>query len=216
MASRHEIIDVIDAFLEDKITLEEAAEWASKEISRTTECEDPASALATFLAYNSPGEPFSRPLKEQLLMDKEVIVHGIPNLRKELGNTLDAYWLAFTPWQKIVICQIKITENGERILEAVEEAWDGIELFHEEIPLPLKEDDSPSLSWKDIQEKVDACESGKMTEEELLQWVLDQMQRKSGLRVYHDLLYTYWKFHRSDAWITFEYIKGVNKSTRTW
>lgn len=216
MASRHEIIDVIDAFLEDKITLEEAAEWASKEISRTTECEDPASALATFLAYNSPGEPFSRPLKEQLLMDKEVIVHGIPNLRKELGNTLDAYWLAFTPWQKIVICQIKITENGERILEVVEEAWDGSELFHEEIPLPLKEDDSPSLSWKDIQEKVDACESGKMTEEELLQWVLDQMQRKSGLRVYHDLLYTYWKFHRSDAWITFEYIKGVNKSTRTW
>lgn len=216
MASRHEIIDVIDAFLEDKITLEEAAEWASKEISRTTECEDPASALATFLAYNSPGEPFSRPLKEQLLMDKEVLVHGIPNLRKELGNTLDAYWLAFTPWQKIVICQIKITENGERILEVVEEAWDGTELFHEEIPLPLKEDDSPSLSWKDIQEKVDACESGKMTEEELLQWVLDQMQRKSGLRVYHDLLYTYWKFHRSDAWITFEYIKGVNKSTRTW
>ena len=136
MASRHEIIDVIDAFLEDKITLEEAAEWASKEISRTTECEDPASALATFLAYNSPGEPFSRPLKEQLLMDKEVLVHGIPNLRKELGNTLDAYWLAFTPWQKIVICQIKITENGERILEVVEEAWDGTELFHEEILSP--------------------------------------------------------------------------------
>jgi hypothetical protein len=139
MATRQEIIDTIDAFLERRITIEEAVAWAQKELNRTPDCEDPAFALYTFICSDSPEEVFGRSLKEQLLMDKEVLVHGVPCPDKELGKTVEAYWLAYTPWKKIVMCQVKTTDNGERVLEVHEEGWDGTQLFYEEMPLPLKE-----------------------------------------------------------------------------
>ena len=126
-----------------EITLDEAIEWAQKEISKTHPCDDPAFTLPTFLGSDVPEEVMERPLREQLLLDREVLVRGVPCPQKELGKTIEAYWLAFTPWEKIVLCQIRITERGERILEVIEEGWDGNQIFHEETPLPLKDGNEP-------------------------------------------------------------------------
>ncbi|MBU7039141.1 MAG: hypothetical protein HXS52_14530 [Theionarchaea archaeon] len=41
MAARQDITDVIDAFLEDRMTLDEVVEWTEREISKTDSCEDP-------------------------------------------------------------------------------------------------------------------------------------------------------------------------------
>ena len=41
MATRQEIIDIIDAFLEKGITLDGAIKWAQLESTRTPYCEDP-------------------------------------------------------------------------------------------------------------------------------------------------------------------------------
>jgi hypothetical protein len=106
-------------------------------ISKTDPCEDPAFTFFTFLGSDAPEEVMVRPLKEQLLLDREVLVRGVPCPHKELGKTIEAYWLAFTPREKIVLCQIRITEGGERIPEVIEEGWDGTQLFHEEKPLPI-------------------------------------------------------------------------------
>ncbi len=215
MATRQEIIEVIDAFLENRITQKEAYEWASKESTRTPDCEDQASALYTLIASGVWDQVMSRPLREKLLMDREVLTHDIPCPQEELGKTIDAYSLVFAPWKKIVLCQIRITEKGDRILELMEEKWDGTQLFHEETPLPLKDEDGPPLSSEHIDEKREAYRSGKMTKKEYLQWVLDQLQRKSAVGQYENLLLIYWKLYRPQAWFTLEYIEGWNKSKNT-
>ncbi len=212
MATRQEIIEVIDAFLENRMTQKEAYEWASKESTRTSDCEDQASALYTLISSEIWVQVMDRPLREQLLMDREVLAHDIPCPQKELGKTIDAYWLVFTPWKKIVLCQIRITEKGDRILELTEERWDGTQLFHEEIPLPLKDEDDPPLSSEHIDEKRKAYRSGKMTKKELLQWVLDQLQRKSAVGEYEYLLSTYWLLSGPDEPFSPEYVQGWNKS----
>ena len=61
-------------------------------------------------------------MNEQLLMDREVNVHGVPCPSKEPGKTIEAYWLAYTPWEKIVLCQVKIADE-DRILEVTEEMY---------------------------------------------------------------------------------------------
>ena len=210
MATRQEIIDIIDAFLENRMTFKEAVEWAQKELGRTPDCEDPASALITFVGSDNPEEFTGRPMKEQLLMDKEVLVHGVPCPDEELGKTVEAFCLAFTPWEKIVLCQVRITENGERVLHVTEEAWDGTQLFYEEIPIPLKEGNGPPLTWNEIDRKRDKYWSGKIKQEEFLNWILDQLRRENALREYDDLLLAYWRARRKDD-SALEYIKGSNK-----
>ena len=207
MATRQEIIDTIDAFLKSEITLKEAVEWAQKELNRTPDCEDPALALYTFIGSDLFGDAIERPLKEQLLMDKEVLVHGVPCPQEELGKTIEAYWLAYTPWERIVLCQVRITESGGRVLEMREEGWDGNKLFCEEIPLPLKGKNGSPLLWEEIDKKRDAYKSGKMTAQECLPWVLNQLQRKNASSEYQTLLSLYWEIRRRNYLFNPEYIR---------
>jgi hypothetical protein len=151
-----------------------------------------------------------RSLKEQLLMDKEVLVHNVPCPDEELGKTVEAFCLAFTPWEKIVLCQVRITENGERILHVTEEAWDGTQLFYEEVPISLKKGNGSPLTWDEIDRKNDKYQSGKITQEEFLDWILNQLQRENALRLYSDLLLTYWRTRRQDH-SPLEYIRNENK-----
>ncbi|MBU6998116.1 MAG: hypothetical protein HXS41_03150 [Theionarchaea archaeon] len=213
MATRQDIIDVIDAYLEDKMTLDEAVEWTEREISKTDPCEDPAFVFFTFLGSDAPEEVRVRPLKEQLLLDREVLVRGVPCPHKELGKTIEAYWLAFAPREKIVLCQIRITEDGERILEVIEEGWDGTQLFHEEKPLPIKDRKSNSpLTWEEIKRKTNWRRIGFFTGGTFLQWVVDQLQKESTVRDYQDLLSIYWRLRRPNAFFLPEYIKAENKT----
>lgn len=191
MATTQEIIDMIDAFLEDKIPLTETVEWAQKELNRTSDCEDPAFALYTFICSDDPEKIMGRPLKEQLHMDREALVHGVPCPDKELGKSVEAFWLAYTPWEKIVLCQITIKEDGNRLLQVIEEGWDGTQLFYEEIPIPLKDGNGPPLTWNEIDRKRDEYWSGKITQEEFLHWILDKLQEENALREYHGLLSAY-------------------------
>jgi len=208
MATRQEIIEVIDAFLENKITQREAYDWASEELGRTPRCEDTAGALFTFIGSYVPEEVMEKPLEEQLLLDKEVLVRGVPCPHSELGNTVEAYWQAFTPWEKIVLCQIKITENGERVLELREEAWERGQLFHEQIPLPIKDEQGPSLAMEDVWKKRDTYWSGDITAEEFLRWALNQLGMRSAINAYRALLQMYWRLRRQDESFVPEYIEG--------
>ena len=212
MATRQEIIDTIDAFLEDRITLKEAIEWAQKESTRTPHREDPSSTLLTFIGSALFEDAIERSLKEQLLLDREVLVHGVPCPEEELGKTVEAFWLAYTPWEKIVLCQVKTMEGEKRILEVTEEGWDGTLLFHEDTSIPLRNGNSQDLMWEEIERKRDACCSGKITEEEFLCWILDQLQRENALHEYESLLFEYWRARRKDYLFTLEYVEGKNKS----
>ncbi len=212
MATRQEIIDTIDAFLEDRITLEEATKWAQIESVVTPDCEDQPAALLTFIGSGLFGDAIERSLKEQLLMDKEVLVRGVPCPREELGKTIEAYWLAYTPWEKIVLCQVKITESGERILEVQEEGWDGTQIFREEILIPLKDGNGPHSTREEIREKRDTYWSGKITRVEFLNWIVNQLQREDAVLEYDMLLHFYWKARREEYLFTLEYIEGQNKA----
>lgn len=210
MATRQEIIAFIDAFLENKVTKEEAVKWAQRESTRTPLCEDPAAALYTFIGSEVAEEAMSRPLKEQLLLDREVLTHGVPCPSKELGKTVEAYWLAFTPWEKIVLCQIKMKGIKERALELTEEGWDGKCIFHEEIPLPIKDEIGSSLSHEEISQKRDSHRTGAISTEDLLQWIKDQLQQKNALGEYQTLLSLYWRLRRKGEWFFPEYVKAMN------
>ncbi|MGD2249859.1 MAG: hypothetical protein PVF58_15735 [Candidatus Methanofastidiosia archaeon] len=56
MATREEIIEVIDAFLENRITKREAYDWASNELHKTPYREDSTGTLFTFIGSYSPKE----------------------------------------------------------------------------------------------------------------------------------------------------------------
>jgi hypothetical protein len=128
-----------------------------------------------------------------------------------MAKTIEAYWLAWTPWERIVLCQVRIIESGERVLEVQEEGWDGTQLFCEEIPLPLKDGNGPPPTREEIIRKRDAYWSGKITAEEFLHWILNQLQRESSVCEYEMLLHFYWKTRREDHLFTLEYIEGQNK-----
>jgi len=78
MATRQEIIEIIDAFLDNRITQREAYDWASEELHRAPDWEDQAGALITFIGAYVPKEAMVRPLREQLILDREVLVRGVP------------------------------------------------------------------------------------------------------------------------------------------
>lgn len=125
---------------------------------------------------------------------------------KSFKKTVEAYWQAFTPWDKIALCQIKV-EDGERVLEVMEEAWDGEKLFYECIPLPIIDKHGPPLTEKEVWKKSDTYCSN-MTAEEFLQWVVTQLQRKNAQRAYRALLCMYWRLRRPDESFSPEYIEG--------
>jgi hypothetical protein len=111
-----------------------------------------------------------------------------------------------------VLSQVRITEDGERILELTEEGWDGNQLFHEEVSIPLKEGKGPASTRDEIIEKRDAYWSEKITQEEFLHYVLNQLQREDATRHYEMLLHFYWKVRREDYLFNLEYVKSQNKA----
>lgn len=208
MTTRQEIIEKINAFLRDEITHREAYDWASEELGKTSLCEDPAGALITLVGSYVPGEAMVRPLKEQLLLDREVLMHGVPCPHKDLGKTVEAYWLAFTPWEKIVLCQIEFTETGERTLEVMEETWEGDQLFQETIALPIKDEESPLLINEDVWKKREAYWSDDITAKEFLEWVVNQLEYRNAAKAYRALLMMYWKLRRPEGSFYPEYMEG--------
>lgn len=90
----------------------------------------------------------------------------------------------------------------------MEEAWEGDQLFHEHIPLPIKDEQGPLLTEEDVWKKRDTYWSGDITAEEFLKWILNQLQRKSAIKGYEALLLMYWKLHRPDKSFVPEYLEG--------
>ena len=206
MATREEIIDVIDAFLEGKITPEEAIHWAGEEYSKTLPCEDPPSALVTLMRLRDTVPCGS--LKEwtqKLIMDRKVLIRGVPCPYEELGKKIQAFWLAYTPGHKVVLSQIR-RKKDERILEVIEESWDGKQTFYHQMPLPIKNESGPPLSLKKFKEKKKAYKKGMLTRKETLQWVIDQLQRKSAIDRYSSLLGLYWNLRGPDEPFTPAYL----------
>lgn len=212
MAKRDEIIEIIDLFLEGKMTSREVIRWAGKELPRTPDCEDPPNALITMICLEDPELEGIRPRKEQLLLDREVLSRGVPCPYKELGKTIEAYWLAYTPWEKIVISQIRKTETGERVVEIIEEDWNGKQIFYHREYVPIKEKAGPLLLGKDIQEKRNVYRNKKIKRKDVIQWILKQLQRKSALYEYQTLLSFYWKLLGPDEYFKPEYLEGTNEA----
>ena len=193
MATREEIVKVIDELFAGKRTPSEAKKWALSEFNKTPDCEDPVDALfeLRFLTDTLPPEVLQEHW-EELTYGREVLVRGVPCPSKDLGKTIEAYWLAYTPGDKIVLCQIK-KEDGNRILELKEERWSGEISFHEEISLPQPRDDtSPLLTSDEIFKKKKLFRSGELSEEKATQWILMQLKRKSSVYQYSRLLGFYW------------------------
>jgi len=215
MATRQEIIEVIDALLEGKITPEEASRWAGKEVTKTPHCEDPSSALFTLIGITDPIVQKSEPWQKELPRDREVLARGVPCPRKELGKTVEAYWLAFAPWKKVVLSQIRKTEKGERILELIEEDWNGKQKLYHQMPLPITEEPGLPLASGEMQEKEDAYRKGALTREEALQWTIHQLQRKGAVDEWGVLLGFYWKLRGTDEPFSPNYISTDTETRPT-
>ena len=170
MATRQEIINVIDDLLEGAITQEKARVWAEKEIPKTDDCEDPPSALVT-MALGLDPDPKTRlsgDWREELLLARKVLIRGVPCPHKEFRKTVEAYWMAYTPGKTVVLCQIKRTEKGERVFELIEEAWEGEQTFYDQIPIPIQEKEGPFLSEKEMKEKMNEYKMGRIAREKVL------------------------------------------------
>ncbi|MBU7019126.1 MAG: hypothetical protein HXS44_16570 [Theionarchaea archaeon] len=206
MATRQEIIEVIDKILEGTMSAEEAVTWVGYEIPRTSRCEDPASALTTILTELDPNPVVikSGKWRERLLLHREVLVRGVPCPSMNL-KTIQAYWMIFSPGEKVVLCQIRRTEKKERILELIVELWSGEQIFYEQVPLPVKRLTGPQLSEEDVEEKKDAYKKGVLTGEEALEWVIDQLESKPAVDHYAKLLKFYWNLRRPHEWFDPEY-----------
>ena len=208
MATRQEIIEVIDKILEGTMSAEQAVAWVGNEIPKTSHCEDPASALTTILTELDPDPAVikSGEWRERLLLDREVLVRGVPCPSRD-PKTVQAYWMTFTPGEKVVLCQIKRTEKKERVLELIVELWSGKQIFYDQVPLPVKRLTGPRLSEEDIEEKKDAYKKGIVTREEALQWVIDQLESKPAVDYYNKLLEFYWNLRRPHERLTPSYFE---------
>ena len=207
MATPLEIIGIIDDLLEGKITPEKAVLWAKKEIQRTSSCEDPPSALVTIVIEldSDPAIKVSGKWREELLLAREVLVRGVPCPQREHGKKVEAYWLAYTPREKVVLCQIRKMKNGEKALEVIEEEWNGEKAFYELIPLSTREKSGLSLSEEEIKEKEKAFMMGHLSRKEALQWIISQLETKTNAGTYENLLKLYWKIRRSEVYQIFHY-----------
>ena len=173
-------------------------------------CDDPPSALTTIL-LGIEGDPCvklpqTENWREELLKAREVLKRGVPCPSDEERKTIDFFMLAYTPGEKVVFCQIRRSEKGERILEFMEESWEGEQIFYHQVPVPLTEKSGPLLSEEEVKEKRYAYEKGNLTREEALQWVIHQFQRKVSYRVHVELLRFYRILLRHDNHFKADYI----------
>jgi hypothetical protein len=139
---QQEILEVVDAFLEGRITQEEALSKAKKLMRKVKDpCDDPPSALTTIIIGLEP-DPYvemSDPdeVREELLLDREVLRRGVPCPDNEQSKTMDAFLFAYKVGKYVVCCQIKKSEKGQRILEFTEESWEGEQTFYRQVPIPF-------------------------------------------------------------------------------
>ncbi|MGC1121113.1 MAG: hypothetical protein WBA22_08460 [Candidatus Methanofastidiosia archaeon] len=59
------------------------------------------------------------------------------------------------------------------------------------------------MTPRELEEKREAYRKGAITQEEALQWILHQLQRKAATDEYHVLLGFYWHLCRPNEAITF-------------
>ena len=199
--TQKKVLKIVDDLLEDRITPEEALR-RTKKMKKVGPCDDPPSALTTIL-LGIEGDPCvklpqTENWREELLKAREVLKRGVPCPSDEERKTIDFFMLAYTPGEKVVFCQIRRSEKGERILEFMEESWEGEQIFYHQVPVPLTEKSGPLLSEEEVKEKRYAYEKGNLTREEALQWVIHQFQRKVTYRVYSGLLRFYWILLRQE------------------
>lgn len=215
MATSQEIIDIIDALLEGRMTTEEARLWAMKETPKTDRCEDSPSALTTMVIELDPDNIAGRSenWKKELLLAREVLIRGVP-CPNENRKAVEAYWMAYTPGEKVVLCQIRKIESGERVLEIMVEEWDRKSMFHEQIPIPVKKSTSLLLSEEEIKEKKNAYKKGTLLREEAVKWVIAQLQSETAVDSYGILLKFYWELSSPDGPFIPEYVEySATKNT---
>ena len=196
------VLEIVDDLLEDRITPEEALIRAKNMLKGLGPCDDPYSAITTIL-YGIEGDPCvklpeTENWREELLIAREVLKRGVPCPSDEERKTIDAFWLRYRAGEKVVFCQIKKSEKGERILEFIEETWEGERTFYQQLPLPLTEKGGPPLSEEEFEKIKNAYEEGNLTREEALQWVIRQLQRRAAFDRYNSLMRFYWILVRPD------------------
>lgn len=191
MATRKEIIEVIDALLEGSITPEEARQWAIQEEKVTPPCEDPCSTLLTLRMITDPIVQKTDPWQEELPRDKEVLARGVPCPQKDLGKTIEAYWMGYTPGEWVALCQIK--RKKTRFIDLIEESWEKNQLNYHKKLIPILEEKNQPILAKDIHKKKKNFEIGIITREKAIQWVIHQLKRKKAANCYEILLRFYWK-----------------------
>ena len=200
--TQKKVLEIVDDLLENRITPEEALFRAKNMLKGLGPCDDPYSALTTIL-LGIEGDPCvkfpeTENWREELLVAREVLKRGVPCPSDEERKTIDAFLLAYKVGEKVVFCQIKKSEKGERILEFFEETWEGERTFYQQMLLPLTERIGPPLPEEKVEEIKNAYEEGNLTREEALQWVLKQFQRRVTFRVLCRLLRFYWILLRQD------------------
>jgi hypothetical protein len=200
MTIQEEILEVVDDFLEGRITQEEAVSKAKTLMKRAGDpCDDPPSALITILIGLEPDPYIEMPdpeeVRKELLLGRGVLKRGVPCPDRNQRKTMDVFMVRYKVGKYVVYCQIKKNEKGERILELIEESWEGERIFHQQVPIPLKKTDPP-LSEEEIDEKENAYKEGILTRERALQGVIAQLQRKGTYDMYCSLLRFYWMLLR--------------------
>ena len=200
--TQKKVLEIVDDLLENRITPEEALLRAKNMLKGLGPCDDPYSALTTIL-YGIEGDPCvklpeTENWREELLIAREVLKRGVPCPSDEERKTIDVFLLAYTPGKKVVFCQIKRSEKGERVLEFMEETWKGEQVFYQQTPVPLLEKTGSPLSEEKVEEKRNAYDEGNLTREEALQWVIKQFQRRVTFQVICRLLRFYWTLLRQD------------------
>ncbi|MBU6998639.1 MAG: hypothetical protein HXS41_15600 [Theionarchaea archaeon] len=202
MTIQQEILEVVDAFLEGRITQEGAVARAKTLMKRARDpCDDPPSALTTMMIGLEPEPHVEMPdpeeVRKELLLDREVLRRGVPCPDKEQTKTMDAFLFAYKVGKYVVRCQIKKDEKGNRVLEFIEESWGGEQTCYRHVPIPLKKTEPPP-SKEDIEEKENAYKTQHITREKALEWVIDQLQKKGTYETYGSLLKFYWVLLRQD------------------
>jgi hypothetical protein len=205
-----EVLKIVDDLLEGRITPEDAL-LQSKKMKHVGPCDDPPSALTTIL-LGIEGDPCvkfpeTENWREELLEAREVLKRGVPCPSDEERKTMDFFMLAYTPGGKVVFCQIRKNEKGERVLEFMEETWEGERIFDHQVPVPLIEETGPSLSEEEVDEKMSAYRNKHLTREEALQWVIRQFQRRVSYWVHADLFRFYRILLRQDNYFIADHVR---------
>jgi hypothetical protein len=112
--------------------------------------------------------------------------------------------------------KLKKNEKGKRVLEFIEESWEGERIYYEQVPIPLKKTKTP-LSKENIKEKENAYKKGNLTREKAHQWVINQLQRKGTFETYGNLLRFYCMLLRPDQFYETDNVQcGKEGYTDKW